>query len=286
MQLSHYLKLLRSRVTEGGREGVSAGTRDVDPAADGTGPGRLVRACPCRGGPACKTGRARDRARRVVVAAFPAPAPVCAPPVSASPAPAPPALPALASGRVLVCGPDRVAVSGRLGSGSLSVSVPGPISASGGDRSVSGSDGDRSVSAPDGDQSVSEPDDLGAGAGQPRDTAGGASATVEPPAPAPTWPGTARCLGCVLPRLQQPATAGDLDAGGAYHPLPHDRGAYPLRRRSGSPIRAQAMIIFGPSHPRVTVGVPGRRPGGGGRRSLPGRGLAARACPGCRGRAS
>jgi hypothetical protein len=44
---------------------------------------------------------------------------------------------------------------------------------------------------------------------------------------------------------QPAATADDRDTGGAQHPPADAPGAYPLRRRIGSPLRRQAMIICG-----------------------------------------
>jgi hypothetical protein len=95
------------------------GLRGIPPRSD-TAPGRLCRACLCRGRPARRTEHARDRARRLVVAALSAPGHVSVPPAAGIPAPPallpPPARPPLpaaarpasASAQVPVCGSDRV----------------------------------------------------------------------------------------------------------------------------------------------------------------------------------
>jgi hypothetical protein len=99
------------------------GLRGIPPRSD-TAPGRLFRACLCRGRAARRTEHARDRARRLVVTGLPAPDHVSVPPAAGIPAPPavrpPPARPPLppaalrsappasASAQVPVCGSDRV----------------------------------------------------------------------------------------------------------------------------------------------------------------------------------
>lgn len=79
---------------------------------------------------------------------------------------------------VSVCGSDRVSVAGWFGSGVVPVSVPEPVSES---EPIS-----EPEPRPNGNRSVPEPDDLGTVADQARDTADGASATIEPPGSAST----------------------------------------------------------------------------------------------------
>ena len=118
-------------------------------------------------------------------------------------------------------GVNRVSVADGFGAGG--VPVCHPVSDPDGDQRISEPDDGQPISTsepvsepehqphPKPNQSVPGPYDLGTVADQPYVTADGASAIVEPPGSASTWPGAARCPGRVLPR----PGACNSDAGGA-----------------------------------------------------------------------